>query len=276
MDGSIANPLVSVIIPVYCASEQHEVYLTEALESVVRQTFRDFEVILVDDTSPRDIRPVLDKVRDLPRLRHIRNETNLGHARSRNVGVQAAEGEFLAFLDHDDLWAPEKLAKQVQELKNEPNGGMVFSSVDVFGPYAHRLSIDQSIIPPRPDFMWLINHGNFVITLSAAMVRRDTLVKIGLFDPRYSTCDDFDTWLKIARVSFIIHIPEVLASYRLHSMNANYGVDRLNDNILLTGLLTDYWRSAPVSAKIALLPRIARKLFGRAYFCIFRHRRFRD
>ncbi|MEN6519967.1 MAG: glycosyltransferase family 2 protein [Armatimonadota bacterium] len=276
MNDTGVTPQVSVIIPVYCASEQHETYLAEALESVARQTFRDFEVIIVDDVSPRDIRPVLDKIDGLPGMHHIRNEANLGHARSRNTGVQAAAGEFLTFLDHDDLWAPEKLAKQVLGLKNEPGAGMIFSAVNVFGPYAHRLSIDQSIIPSHPDFIWLINHGNFVITSSAAMVRRDTLMKIGLFDPRYSTCDDFDAWLKIARVSSMVYMPEALAFYRLHSMNANYGVDRLNDNILLTKLLMDYWCSAPIAEKIELLPRIGRKVLGRAYFHMFRHRRFKD
>ncbi|MEN6370803.1 MAG: glycosyltransferase family 2 protein [Armatimonadota bacterium] len=276
MNDTGVAPQVSVIIPVYCASEQHEAYLAEALESVARQTFRGFEVIIVDDVSPRDIKPVLDRIEGLPGLRYIRNEANLGHAESRNTGVRAAAGEYLAFLDHDDLWAPEKLEKQVHELENEPGAGMVFSAVDVFGPYAHRLAIDQSIIPPQPDFIWLINHGNFVITSSATMVRRETLLEIGLFEPRYSTCDDFDAWLKIARVSSIVYMPEALASYRLHSMNANYGVDRLNDNRLLTKLLIDYWRSATVAEKIALLPRICRKLAGRAYFHMFRHRWFRD
>lgn len=276
MKSNISIPAVSVIVPVYCASEQHEVFLSEALESVARQTFRDFEVIVVDDTSPRDIRPILDKIPNLPKLKHIKNEINLGHARSRNAGIEAASGELLAFLDHDDLWATEKLARQVEEINNAPDAGMLFSAVDVFGPYAHRLSINQSIIPPRPDFIWLINHGNFVITASAALVRRDVMVEIGLFDPRYSTCDDFDAWLKIVRIRPIVYLPEVLASYRLHSMNANYGVDRLNDNRLLTELLFNYWTSAPLKEKFLLLPRIGRKILGRAYFHLYRRRRFKD
>lgn len=276
MKSNVSILAVSVIVPVYCASEQHEVFLAEALESVARQTFRDFEVIIVDDASPRDIRPILDKIPDLPKLRHIRNETNLGHAKSRNVGIEAASGRLLAFLDHDDLWAPQKLARQVEELDKAPEAGMIFSAVEVFGPHAHRFSINQSIIPPRPDFIWLINHGNYVITASAALVRRVVMVEIGLFDPRYSTCDDFDAWLKIVRIRPIIYLPETLASYRLHSMNANYGVDRLNDNRLLTGLLLNYWTSAPLKEKLILLPRICRKILGRAYFHIYRHRRFRD
>ncbi len=269
-------PTVAVVIPVYCRSDEHEQYLTEALQSVAAQTFRDFEVIIVDDVSPRDVRPILTKVDGLPHVRYIRNEANVGHANSRNIGVKSTKAEFVAFLDHDDLWKPEKLERQVQELKKQTDAGMVFCAVEVFGSHARRLGIDQSIIPDKPSFYWLINHGNYVITATTAMVRRDVLVEIGLFDPRYSTCDDFDAWLKIVRKRPILYLPEPLAKYRLHSLNTNYGVDRLNDNRLLTSLLIDYWRSAPLKEKMLLLPRIGRKLLGRAYFHLFRYRRFND
>lgn len=263
-------------MPVYCGEEEHETYLAEALDSVARQTFRDFEVILVDDASPRDIQPIISGIPNLPEVRVIRSETNYGHAQSRSLGVLAARSEFVAFLDHDDLWSPDKLELQVAQMRQNPDVGMVFCSVNTFGPYADRLSIDQSIIPKEPTFLWFINHGNYVITASAALVRRDVLLDIGLFDARYSTCDDFDAWLKIARRHRIIYLPQQLAHYRLHSLNANYGVDRLNDNRLLTTLLIDYWLGAPLPEKLLLIPRILRKFIGRLYFHIFRYRRFRD
>jgi glycosyltransferase involved in cell wall biosynthesis len=269
-------PAVAVVIPVYCSSEQHEIYLTEALESVARQTFRDFEVIVVDDASPRNIAPILARVHGLPGLQVIRGDSNIGHARSRNAGLQATEAEFVAFLDHDDLWAPEKLARQVQELENAPEAGMVFCRVKLFGSHAHRLPFDQSIIPRRPSFLWLFYHGNYVITASAVLVRRDALLDIGLFDPRYTTSDDFDAWLKIIRQRPIIYMPEELASYRLHALNVNYQVDRLNDTRLLLSLYIRYWLSAPIPEKLRLLPRLARKLLGRPYYYIFRRQRFRD
>jgi hypothetical protein len=107
-------------------------------------------------------------------------------------------------------------------------------------------------------------------------VKRELLVDAGFFDHRYSTCDDFDMWLKIVRNHPIIFQQEKLASYRLHAFNANYGVDRLNDNRLLTRLLLDYWSQAPFNEKIALIPRIVRKLIGRLYFHAFRYRRFNE
>jgi len=269
-------PAVAVVLPVYCGSEDHETYLAETLESVARQTYRDFEVILVDDASPRDIGPIVARTAGIPGLRILRNEENCGHARSRNLGVLAAEAEFVAFLDHDDLWSAGKLERQVQVLRESPEAAMVFCKVKLFGSHAHRLKIDQTIIPRDPSFIWLVSHGNYVITASAVLVRRSALLEIGLFDPRYTTCDDFDAWLKIARRHPVIYLPEELASYRLHSANVNYGGDRLNDHRLMTALVLGFWRRAPLVEKLILTYRLSRKLVGRAYFLLFRYRRFSD
>jgi len=272
----VSTPRVSVIIPVHCRTDDNWRYLREALESVAGQTYRDFEVIIVDDTSPRDILPLVDSIDGLPGPRVLRNLTNMGHAESRNAGIRAANGEFVAFLDHDDLWEPGKLARQVQTLDSNPDAAMTFCDVLTLGPNAHRLHIDQSIIPPAPDFYWFVRHGNFTISATAVMVRKQAMIDIGLFDSRYSTCDDFDAWLKVLMLAPIVHVPEKLARYRLHDENLNYGVDRLNDNRLLTALIWRYWGIAPIRDKIKLLPRLARKHVGRAYFTLFRRRRFRD
>lgn len=261
-------------MPVYCSSQEHEEFLRETLLSVAAQTFRDFETVIVDDRSPRDIAPLVSSIENLPQVRILRNESNLGHARSRNVGIRAAQGELIAFLDHDDIWLTEKLGRQVEALEANPDAAMVFSDVEVFGPRANRLNIDQSIIPERPSFYWLVCHVKSVITASAVMVRKQAMIDIGLFDSRYSTCDDFDAWLKILMRAPVVHLPQRLAKYRLHSSNVNYTVDRLNDNKLLTALIWSYWRTAPLPMRIRLLPRLARKLLGRLYFTVRRHRTF--
>lgn len=267
-------PKVTVVVPVYCSSEEHEGFLRETLLSVAAQTFGDFETVLVDDRSPMDIAPLVASVDGLPRVRVLRNETNIGHAESRNVGVRAAEGELIAFLDHDDVWLPEKLARQIETLEANPDAGMVFSDMETFGPHSDRLNIDQSIIPTWPSFYWFVCHGNFTISASAVMVRKQAMLDIGLFDSRYSTCDDFDAWLKLLMNAPVVHLPERLARYRLHESNVNYSVDRLNDNRLLTGLIWRYWRSAPTGVRIRLLPRLARKLLGRLYFTVRRHKKY--
>lgn len=269
-------PRISVVIPVYCHTEDHKQFLTEALRSVAGQTFRAFEVVIVDDVSPIDIVPIIDAIEGLPETRILRNAINMGHAESRNAGVRAAQADLIAFLDHDDVWLPEKLERQISALDLNEDAGMVFCDMEMFGVYENRLNMDQSIIPDRPDFYWFVSHGNYTISASAVLIKKHILLNIGLFDSRYSTCDDFDAWLKVLMLSPILHISQKLAKYRLHAYNVNYSVDRLNDNILLTNLILRYWRTAPLIIKIKLLPRLARKYAGRLYFSIWRFRKFRD
>lgn len=269
------SPAISVVVPVFCHTREHERFLVEALESVAAQSFGNFEVVIVDDSSPTDIVPLVERVEQLPRTRIVRTAANLGHAEARNVGVRSAQAELIAFLDHDDVWMPDKLERQVVCLLANPDAAMVFCDVEVFGPHADRLRINQSVIPERPGFYWFVARGNYTITTSAVMVRRQALLDIGLFDGRYSTCDDFDAWLKILMRAPVVHLPRTLAQYRLHAHNVNYGVDRLNDNRLLTALIWRYWATAPVIDRIKLLPRLARKYLGRAYFTLWRFRRFK-
>jgi glycosyltransferase involved in cell wall biosynthesis len=267
-------PKVSVVVPVYCASPEQEGFLRETLESIAAQTFADFETVIVDDCSPVEIAPIVKSVEGLRDVRIIRNGRNVGHAESRNAGIRAARGELIAFCDHDDLWLADKLRRQVETLEGKGDALMVFCDVEVFGPRSNRLDIDQSIIPERPSFFWFVSHGNFTITASAVMVRKAAMLEIGLFDSRYSTCDDFDAWLRILMNGPVVHLAERLARYRLHELNVNYAVDRLNDNKLLTALIWRYWKTAPTGMRIRLLPRLARKLAGRVYFTVRRHRSF--
>ncbi len=266
MSSPDASPRVSVVIPVYCASQEHRTYLAEALRSAAAQTYRDFEVVVVDDCSPIDPSAIVEDTDCLPQIGYIAHERNLGHAESRNTGVRAARGELIALLDHDDVWLPEKLELQVEALDSKPEAAMVFCDVEITDPARAHIYVDQRTIPPSPELPWFVSRPNCVITVSSVLVKKQALVDIGLFDSRYSTCDDFDAWIKILSRAPIIHLPRTLAKYRLHSRNANYAVDSLNDNKLLTALLLKVWSSAPLRLKFALLPAIARKLAGRVYF----------
>jgi len=261
---------VSVVCPVYCHTEDHRAYLSEALGSVAAQTFRDLELVIVDDASPIDIMPIVEAVEGLPPTRILCNAANLGHAESRNVGIRAAESDSIAFLDHDDIWLPKKLERQVGVLDDSPDAAMTFCDVEVFGPHARGLYIDQKTIPLRPSLVWFMSHRNCVITVSAVLVRKQAMLDIGLFDSRYSTCDDFDAWIKILSRAPIVRLPETLARYRLHKHNVNYSVDRLNDNRLLTGLMLQSWRELGAAGRLRLLPTLARKLAGRGCWSLRR------
>lgn len=255
--------VVSVVIPVHCHTPEHEVFLAEALDSVARQSFRDFETIIVDDASPRDISPIIRAVDGLPDLRIIRNQTNLGHAASRNIGIEAARGELIAFLDHDDTWLPGKLELQVAALLENPDAAMAFCEVEILGDCPAGRYVDQATVPLRPGLAWMLSHNNPVISVSAALVRKQAMLDIGLFDGRYSSCDDFDAWIKLRRRAPIMHLSHTLAKYRLHRHNLNYAVDRLNDNRLLTRLIIDCLRELSTAERLVVLPTLARKLAGR-------------
>ncbi|MGQ9580731.1 MAG: glycosyltransferase family 2 protein, partial [Armatimonadota bacterium] len=274
---------VSIICPVYCHTEEHKKYLSEALISVAAQTYRECELVIVDDTSPIDISDIVKSVERLPRPRILRTTTNLGHAEARNVGIQAAEGKLIAFLDHDDIWLPDKLEKQVAILNANPDVAMTFCDVEIFWQddtnttsdmkcfeRLKRSYFDQTRIPDRPTLAWLMLYRNCVITVSSVLVRKHVMREIGLFDTRYSSCDDYDAWLKIRARWPIIHLPEVLTRYRLHKYNANYDVDHLRDNRLLTALMMDLWRQFGVADKLRVLPILVRKSLGRIYWTLMR------
>lgn len=108
-EKEVHTPLVSVIMPAYNSSET----LAYSIQSVLDQTFPDWELLVIDDCSPEPLKPIVDHFQDA-RIRYIRLEKNGGVAQARNCGIQAARGRYIAFLDSDDLWLPEKLEKQLQ------------------------------------------------------------------------------------------------------------------------------------------------------------------
>lgn len=255
-------------MPVYCATEDHQRFLREALESVAAQTYRDFEVIVVDDRSPLDPLQLIQSVEGLPQIDVMRGAANLGHAEARNAGVRAAGGELVAFLDHDDLWHADKLRSQVALLDENPDAAMVFCDVEFTDPSRAGAYVDQRNTPGRPDLVWFVSRPNSIITASSVVVRRQALLDVGLFDGRYSSCDDFDAWIKLLARWPIVRLPETLATYRLHKHNVNYAIDSLRDNRLLTELIWELWKHAPATRKMALLPALARKIAGRIYFTL--------
>ena len=216
----MSSPKVSVIIPTYNRKD----LLSEAIESVLRQTFTDYEVIVVDHgstdgtaewvqaTYPNRVRCVPLPYCELP-------------ACARNAGIRAARGEFVAFLDSDDLWLPHTLNRLTQSARADPAAGLYFGLAEAFeGAKSRHTTID----PARPRsghvFEQLLR-SNFV-AIPTVMVRRDVLQALGGFDegPAYRAAEDYHLWLRIAYRHAFHFIPEVLARYRLHGSNLSRGV----------------------------------------------------
>lgn len=203
-------PLVSVVIPVFNA----ERYLAESAASVLGQGWPEIELLLVDDGSTDDSPRIARELAADPRVRLL-SEENGGPARARNAGIRASRGEFVAFLDADDLWLPGKLRRQIPLFSEAPSPDVV---------YSQRLMMDadgralEGFRPPVPsgvvlDLLWV---DNFVC-MSSAVVRRDLFDRVGFFDEGLRMSEDFDFWLRAAVVGRFRGIGEPLVKYRVHS-----------------------------------------------------------
>ena len=205
------GPLVSVVVGAYNC----ERYIGAALESALAQEHEPVEVIVVDDGST-DATAELVEAHDGVRL--IRRP-NGGQGAAKNTGIAAARGELIAFLDHDDLWAPPKLARQVEALAEAPEAAGVVVRLEVL--------LEPGV--PRPE--WLPRSREYPwFPPSSWLVRREAFETAGLFDEE-SNVPDFD-WMLRARdlgLTFAI-VPEVLGSYRIHGRNASYGREAIADD----------------------------------------------
>ncbi len=215
-------PRVSVLIAAYDAAA----FLQPTLDSVLDQTFGDLEVVVVDDGSRDDTAGVVRRamIAD-PRVRLIVQE-NRGLSATRNVGVRAARGDLVAFLDHDDLWHREKLAAQVARMDADPHTAVVscYSAlIDEehralgwrFGGDANGDVYDEMLV-------WDIVSGG-----SVALVRRAALEAVGPFDESLAIREDWDMWIRLARHYRFATVPRVLVGYTRTPANASRAYERL-------------------------------------------------
>lgn len=187
-------PKVSVIIPTYNRAES----LRFAIESALKQTFTDIEIIVSDDKSTDHTREVAESFKDR-RIKYVRNEGNKGVSAARNSAIMASEGEYIAFLDDDDEWLPDKLQKQVEVLDH--------SQPNICGVYSNRLFIDRKsgkVLSDNPDTERL--EGNLLYQLmikspihtSTVVIKKRCLNEIGLFDETISYMEDRDMWIRLS------------------------------------------------------------------------------
>ena len=196
--GASLSPVVSVIIPAYNVAP----FIDETLQSVFAQTFTDYEVIVVNDGSPdteefeRAIGPHLERVRYL-------TQENQGASVARNTGLLYAKGEFVAFLDADDLWLPNYLEEQMKFV-SERGCDLACADATFFGDATNesRTYMDtlMSDAPPADDvtFLQLLDAQRSLIT-SGVVARRALIIKVGLFDEALRNAQDLDLWLRLAR-----------------------------------------------------------------------------
>lgn len=204
-------PQVSVVIPAYNAMQ----YLPETLESVLKQTFTDFEVLIVNDGSSDNVIDWVSQVKD-PRVKLI-SQTNQGLSGARNTGILNAQGEYVAFLDADDLWESSKLEKQVRCLNDNPEVGLVHTPMILVDEHGKSTGRVISSDAEGNVFKELLQR-NF-IACPSVIVRRSCFETVGVFNRSLRSIEDWDMWIRIAsRYTFAV-IKEPLSYYRQHTNN---------------------------------------------------------
>jgi glycosyltransferase involved in cell wall biosynthesis len=218
-----SSPLISVVIPAYGVAP----YIVETLESVLAQTFRDYEIIVINDGSPDtvDLEEVLKPYRS--RIVYLAQH-NQGPSAARNTGIRAARGLWIAMLDGDDSWERDFLASQVEILRGDPAIDVLYADTRMFGNTQLEGRTAMSLCPSKGEvtFEKLITRGCTVI-LSTLIARHAVLERAGMFDESMHHVEDLDLWLRIVKQGGrIAYNRRVLGRYRRRpdSLSADEGV----------------------------------------------------
>jgi glycosyltransferase involved in cell wall biosynthesis len=208
-------PKVSIVCPTFNGATRG--YLREAIESALDQTFKGYELIIVDDGSTDHTKEVCEPYLEDSRVHYI-FQPNAGPASARNTGISVSTGEFICFLDDDDIWKAEKLQRQIEyidaKLSNLSNWGMVFTWVELIGAQGNIIGYrghQQTGLIYRDLFF-----GNIIDATSSVLVKREVLNQVGFFDEKNKGCEDWDMWLRISKYYQIFPIKEYLVQYREH------------------------------------------------------------
>ncbi len=237
----------SVIIPSY----NRKSFLKKAVDSVLAQAYPDFELIVVDDGSSDGTDELVSSYSD-PRLTCLRQE-NKGASSARNKGLQSAKGSFIAFLDSDDWWVPEKLKKTAEYIKEYP-GIKIFHTEEVW--YRGGSVLGQKARHKKPSGLVYLNALPLCcIGMSTAVVKKDVFSDIGFFDETFPACEDYDLWLRAALKYEVKLIPEALTfknGGRPDQLSSSvWGLDRFRikalEKALASGSLSEGYYTATLN-----------------------------
>ncbi len=218
------RPVVSILLAAY----NHAKYVAEAIQSALDQTYRDFELIIIDDGSTDGTADIIRGIDD-PRILKRFSETNQGMIVTKRRCLEMAQGRYIAVLNSDDLFLPGKLEKQVAYLDAHPETGAVFTFAQVIDdngdPFSDQNHSYFAIFdqPNRSRFQWLRHffYAGNCLCMPSAMIRRDVFPVIGLQDPRLVQLPDYDLWIRLC-LHYDIHIiQEKLTCFRVRAGEAN-------------------------------------------------------
>jgi len=206
------KPIISVLMAVY----NSEKYLSEAIESILAQTYSDFEFIIINDGSIDRSEAILQEYRKQDERIRVISRGNTGHAAALNEGLIHANGRYVARMDNDDIAFPERFAKQVAFLEEQSDYVAVGSRVLMIDPEGRPIGLANELTSHEEiDAMHLAGSSG-AIAHPAVMLRSIALQKIGGYNKKMETAEDVDLFLRLAEVGRLANLPEVLLKYRLH------------------------------------------------------------
>lgn len=245
-------PKVSVVIPAFNAAA----FVAEAVGSVLSQTFRDLEIIVVDDGSTDD---TLARVATFSGSVRAIHQVNSGVAAARNRGIGEAAGNYVAFLDADDTWKPEKLERQLGALRATKGARASATAFEVTNERGHVVEV-RGGGSEGPVLRALLLAGNVVGTPSSVVAERSLLAEVGGFDSRLSQCADWELWIRFSLRTEFAWVSEPLVRYRQHAGNMSGSIPLLEKDSRRTLELAFTREGLPSGLRAA-----KRQSFGRNY-----------
>ena len=253
-------PKVTVLMPVY----NGEKFLKEAIKSVLNQTYKDYELLVVDDVSRDSSEEIIKSFND-SRIRLARNEKNMGQMASMNKALALARGEYIARMDQDDISLPERLEKEARVLDENPDTALVFSDTYIINSKGERRkgTVLQRMNPEKKCSFEGFLKGEFHITQCTTMIRKKIFDVIGLYNPSYKIAAEHEIYhFRLLYKHDIKFIKEPLTEYRLYGGNTTSNVEQTAGEILdaminfkkttLSGYRKDALNKA-ISAQLATL-----------------------
>lgn len=214
-------PEVSIIVAAY----NGERFIKEALESLLAQTFDNFEIVVVDDGSTDSTAEIVKSFED-ERVKYFHKENSGNQAIPRNFGIKKTEGKYIAFCDQDDLWYPTKLEKQME--RNQKDAGIFITSADIINENGKKIGerlVPKGYLSPEESFEMLLNE-NF-ITACSAIILKKVIEEVGFLNEKLSGNDDYDLEIRVAKQYGILGISEPLCAWRRSKGSFSHDMSRV-------------------------------------------------
>ncbi len=246
------SPKISIIIPAY----NSEKFIKRTIQSVLNQTYKNFELIIVDDGSTDNTKEIVREFQKKdPKIKYIWEKNSGAPARPKNRGIKRSKGEYIAFLDHDDEWMPEKLEKQLNLFEKEKNlklgfissNGLVFNEKEN-KTYEHKIT-------KRGEVFQDLLANNFILSSSSVLAKKEVFKNVGFFDENLKFSDDWEMWIKIAQKYEFDFFDEALFKYYWHGenvMNKLKGEEKLKEHKYILEKYKDFYQKYPRAYSVRL------------------------